>query len=380
VRTGDDVPKLLVYNLGMTRSADSSRRDFLLGRAVAREAERALSDIAAAQPLPDECSPAEEETRYLVQFSRRAMACEFALWLNAGQHRDGADAAIAALDLLEPLEQQLSVYRSDSDVCQINQLASQQAVPVESQLFELLGTCRSLWEMSRGAFDPTAGPLIALWGFKYRSGRLPTRDEIATALPTVGFRHVILDEDMQTVQFAQAGVELNLGSVGKGHALDRGSQILHERGVSDFIFHGGNSSVLARGSRAGSSDGGWSVGIRHPLRPEHRLGELVLRNQALSTSGSGTQFFIQQGKRYGHVLDPRTGWPAEGVLSATVIAPTATEAEALSTACYVLGPTDAAELIAANPHYGAVMLCPGPTPGSLDCQVLGCIQESWRLY
>jgi thiamine biosynthesis lipoprotein len=356
----------------------ATRRDFITGRAAVREAAQALDELTVPAPLPADCSPADDAARYLVQFSRRAMACEFALWLNAGQHADGAETALAALDLLEPLEQQLSVYRPDSEICEINRRATIEAVPVEARLFDLLKGCRGLWELTDGAFDITAGPLIDLWGFKYRSGRLPTRDEIAATLPKVGFQHVLLDDAQRTIKFMRPELELNLGGIGKGYALDHCRELLLEHGVDNFIFHGGNSSVLALGQRGGSTDGGWSVGVRHPLKPEQRLGELVLRNQALSTSGSGTQYFIHQGKRYGHMLDPRNGWPAEGVLSATAISSTATEAEALSTACYVLGPTAAAKLMERNPFYGAVLTCPGATPGSVDCHVLGNAGECWR--
>src|SRR5690606_4402755 len=125
-----------------------------------------------------------------------------------------------------------------------------------------------------------------------------------------------------------------------------------------FLLHGGNSSVLARGSSdatAGSEhdDAGWWIGLRHPLRPDQRVGQVRLLNSALGTSGSGTQFFIHKGRRYGHILDPRSGWPAQNVLSTTVIAPTAAEADALATAFYVMGSSAVEEFCQRHPQISA---------------------------
>src|SRR5262249_4156409 len=149
-------------------------------------------------------------------------------------------------------------------------------------------------------------------------------------------------EPQWKVRLDRAGVEINLGSIGKGYALDRMAELLVAEGIENFLIHGGNSSVLGRG--VGQESGvrsqeleeteretrGWWVGLRHPLVPERRIGEICLRDRALGTSGSGTQFFVHEGKRYGHILDPRTGRPAEGTLSTTVAAPTGAEADALA--------------------------------------------------
>src|SRR5205807_6185114 len=139
-------------------------------------------------------------------------------------------------------------------------------------------------------------------------------------------------------------------------------------GVHDFLIHGGNSSVLARGRR--NSELGWSIALRHPLKPEVRLAEFILSNQALGTSGSGTQFFHYQGKRYGHIVDPRSGWPAEQVLSATVIAPTAEQADALSTAFYILGPEPARLYCERHPEIAGLLVRPTGTSGEIELHPL----------
>jgi len=120
------------------------------------------------------------------------------------------------------------------------------------------------------------------------------------------------------------------------------------------------------------------VGVRNPLRPDRRLGQLILQNKALGTSGSGTQFFEHQGRRLGHILDPRTGWPAEGVLSVSVVAATAAEADALATAFYVMGPEAARSYCERHAEVGFVMACPGVRAGSLSVHVAGLAEGSWQ--
>jgi thiamine biosynthesis lipoprotein len=142
------------------------------------------------------------------------------------------------------------------------------------------------------------------------------------------------------VRFLRPGVEINPGAIGKGWAIDRAVESLAAAGVASVLVHGGQSSVRARGTQGPAVEGrhGWRVGLRHPLRPGRRLATITLDDRALGTSGSGTQFFIDRGRRVGHILDPRTGLPAEGVISATVLAESAADADALATALYVLGP------------------------------------------
>ena len=173
-------------------------------------------------------------------------------------------------------------------------------------------------------------------------------------------------------------MELNLGGIGKGHALDRMSEMLRGDAVEHFLLHGGHSSVLARGSRAGSTaeQSGWTVGLAHPLRPGERLAEFRLQNQALGTSGSGTQYFYHQGQRYGHIIDPRSGRPAGAVLSSTVIAPTAAEADALSTAFYVGGIELARGYCESHPDVAAVLVT--QAAAQLRLEAINIADEAWR--
>ena len=294
------------------------------------------------------------------------MACEFEVYLNAGQHPAAAAGALAALDLVDALEAQLTVYRETSEVMDINRRAAVEPVAVEPRLFQLLQLCLRLNAETGGAFDITSGPLTKVWGFYRRQGAVPTAEAIEQARQNVGGEKIELDETRRTVRFTRPGVEINLGSIGKGYALDRCAERLAEQDVESFLLHGGQSSVLGRGSRretleaghetSNKGAAGWKVGVIHPLRPDDRLAEILLRNRALGTSGAGSQFFRHAGKRYGHILDPRTGWPAEGVYSSTVVASTAAEADALATAFFVLGPVKAIEYCQTHPRVAFLMV------------------------
>jgi FAD:protein FMN transferase len=198
-------------------------------------------------------------------------------------------------------------------------------------------------------------------------------------------RHLEFDDNNRGIRLRFAGVEINLGSIGKGYAIDRAAEVLAAAGVENFLLHGGNSSVLARGTAAADSSksqatDGWWIGLRHPLELERRIGEIRLFNRALGTSGSGTQFFMHEGRRYGHILDPRTGRPSEGTLSTTVAAPTGAEADALATAFYVLGADNAVEYCRRNPGLSAVIMSPGESPDRILVTLSGLADDEIRIY
>ncbi len=313
--------------------------------------------------------------------TRRAMACEFSLQYHAADGSAANDAAMAALDLIDELEAQLTIFRETSEIIEINRRAGVKPVPVESRLFSLLELCVWLQAETRGAFDLTSGPLSRLWGFLRREGRVPAASEIAEALRSVDGGNIVLDHAAGTIEFHAADIEINLNAVGKGYALDRASEVLVQRGVDDFLMHGGGSSVSARGRDRGDPTPGWRIGVPHPHERHRHVGEIVLRDEALGTSGAGTQFFMENGRRYGHLIDPRTGWPAEGVFTATAVATTAAEADALSTALYILGPGGAAEYCATHPDIGAVLVCPpdgNNSPDAFDVHAFNLDSHRWR--
>jgi thiamine biosynthesis lipoprotein len=370
----------------MTTPSRPTRRQFLKGRATDARLDGPegvpppAGEPGATRPAGDSLAPPllVEKSSLVVSVCRRAMACDFEAQLAAGRKDDSMQHVFAALDLVEAIEGQLTVYRNESEVIGVNRLAAEQPVEVEPRLFALLRLAERLCRETGGALDITAGPLSEAWGFSRRQGRLPSDAEITTALQCVGMDHVVLDETQRTVAFRRPGVSVNFNSIGKGYALDRMAELLADNGVDDYLLHGGRSSVLARGTRPGMDGVGWPIGLRHPLRPTERLAEFYLRDQALATSGSATQFFRHQGRQYGHILDPRTGRPAEGVYSATVIAPSAAEADALSTAFYVMGPDAVEQYCAGRPEISAILVFPARREGAVEVVAVGLDDDQWR--
>jgi FAD:protein FMN transferase len=341
-----------------------TRRSFLRGAALGRELTGVVERRIESGPSLD------DRSSFLVSVCRRAMACEFEVQLAANRNDNSMEQVFAALDLVESLESQLTVYRDDSEVIRINGRAFEQPVQVEPGLFALMQLAQRLHVETEGALDITSGPLSETWGFSRREGRIPSEDQIAAARERVGMQHVSLDASEKTIGFKRSGLCINFNSLGKGYALDRMAELLAANDVNNYLVQGGKSSVLARGNQPGCGETGWAIGVRHPLRPAERLAELVLRDEALSTSGAGTQFFIRRGRRYGHILDPRTGYPADGLYSATAIAPTAAEAEGLSTAFYVMGPERTAAFCASRPEIGAMLVQPSEREG--DIRLVAC--------
>lgn len=349
----------------------ASRRNFLRGRITSPE-----TDSTGKTPSSGLETGRSSSGAYLIQLSRRAMACQFEVYLNAAGPGTEAEAAVEALDLVDQLEQQLSAYRADSEICQLEAIAHQHPVVVEPRLFQLLELSMTLYRDTGGAFDITAGPLSKVWGFFDRQGYVPPENDLAAAMQRVGSDQIVLESENKTLFLTRAGVELNLGSIGKGYALDRCREVLFDRGVDNFLIHGGTSSVLASGSRDDVSDDlGWEVGVPHPLRPDRRLGTVYLKDEALGTSGAAFQAFVHQGKKYGHVLDPRTGRPSTKVLSSTVIAPTAALADALATACYVMGPDETEAFLEKYPDVSVLLVVEGKRRGAVEKILLGGMDQ-----
>jgi thiamine biosynthesis lipoprotein len=264
-------------------------------------------------------------------------------------------AARAALDEADEIEALLTVFRETSPVVDLNTRAAGEDVPVAPALLALLRRSAELHVRTEGAFDITSTPLSRCWGFLKREGRLPSDDAIEQARALVGMSHVRLDSERRTVRFARTGVELNFGAIGKGYALDRMGEVLRARGTRRALLSAGRSSVLALGGRGR----GWPIDVR-PRLASRKAGRLWLRGGGVGTSGAGEQFVEVEGRRYGHVIDPRTGRPASGVLGASVVAPDAATADALSTAFLIGGPDLAERYCAVHPATMAVLVMDEP--------------------
>ena len=294
------------------------------------------------------------DSDHWVRVHRVAMACRFEVMLSSDDAGDVA-AARSALDEADDLEALLTVFRDTSAVSDLNRRAADENVVVPPRLFALLARSAQLHGRTDGAFDVTSTPLSRCWGFLTREGRLPTDEEIADARGIVGMRHIRLDATHASVRFGRAGVEVNFGAIGKGFALDRMGDLLRARGARRALLSAGHSSVLALGGKGR----GWPVDLR-PRLASRRVGRLWITNGAVGTSGAGEQFIEIDGQRYGHVIDPRTGRPADGVLGASVITRDAATADALSTAFLIGGPELARRYCAAYPDVLAVFVLDEP--------------------
>ncbi len=257
-----------------------------------------------------------------------------------------------AFDELRRLDSLLSNYKPDSEWSRLNREAGRRPVRVGAELFDLLQACQAYSRASEGAFDITVGPLVKIWGFYKGSGRLPHRAEIRGALAKTGYRHLIMDPEQQSVRFAKPGMELDPGGIGKGYAVDRMIGALKAAGISSALISAGGSSIYGLG--APPHQPGWKVRIRHPKAPSRTIEDVILQNQSISTSGSYEKFFVAGGKRYTHIFDPRTGYPAEGVVSVSVIAPSTLDSEAWTKPFFIRGRRWAAQN---KPQGFRVFLC-----------------------
>ena len=241
------------------------------------------------------------------------------------------------------LDRKLSRYSPRSMVRRINTEASTAPVFLDSEFCDLLSVCFEFHDATQGAFDITVFPLLELWGFTGQSSSPPTDEQIELCLKKVGMRHLDFDPARRSIRFAEPGVQIDFGGVGKGYALQRVRQILHRCGVENALVNFGDSSILAIGQHPFGDS--WRVGVQHPDFAEQTVHEWVVRNGSVSTSGASHRFVTGNGKKYGHILNPRSGHPSDPHTSISVHSSCALEAEVLSTSLTVLNPGQRKEVL-----------------------------------
>ena len=252
------------------------------------------------------------------------------------------------------LDALLSVWREGSDVQRVNAAAGREAVPVSRELLEVLAAARQVSEWTGGKFDATFAALSDVWRFDHdRDGRVPSAAELAVRLPLVDYKAVSVDERAGTVFLETKGMRLHVGGVGKGYAIDRAAAILRARGIHDFIIQSGGD-LYASGRRANRP---WRVGIQDPRGADNvSFAAMALTDAALSTSGDYERAFLRDGRRYHHILDPASGMPADRSRSVSILARSATLADALSTGVFVMGPDEGLALVERLPDVEAVIV------------------------
>lgn len=263
------------------------------------------------------------------------------------------DAAIeAVLAEMRRVDEAMSTYKPTSELSIVNARAAQEPIKISGELFDLLNTALEYSRITDGAFDVTYASVGYMYDF--RKHVRPDEKQIAAALPGINYRHIELDRTNSTVHFARPGVRVDLGGIGKGHAVDRGIAVLQARGIEHaLVTAGGDSRII--GDRFGNP---WVVGIRHPDRKDEVIARIPLEDAAISTSGDYERYFDENGVRYHHIIDPKTGRSASKVRSATIIGSTATRTDGLSKTAFVLGPEQAIELYNRLDDIDAVLVTP----------------------
>lgn len=265
-----------------------------------------------------------------------AMGTEFAIDLYGPNATKLESAAEQASEEAKRIDQMLSNYIPESELSRINREAYDHPVRVSDELFNLVSACLQYSRKSEGSFDITVGPLMKVWGFYKGSGHLPHRAEVRAAMSHMGYQNIELDPAHHTVRFKQPGMSLDPGGVGKGYAVDQMAAVLQANGITSGLVSGGGSSIYGIGVPP-NDDRGWYIRIRDPKDEKKTAAVVYLKDDSVSTSGSYEKFFYAEGKLYSHIMDPRTGYPAEGMLSVSVVAHKTLDSEVWAKPYYILG-------------------------------------------
>jgi len=294
------------------------------------------------------CRPPEPEP---VKREQILMGIPVSITIAGAEKERAHGAAELAFREIARIDQMMSTYLPESDISRLNGAAGTDWVPIDPELAYVIKESRRYSELSQGAFDITYKPLSKLWRFEPGS-RPPASEAVQAILPLVDYRAVLLD-DTGRGRLDKPGMAIGLGGIAKGYAVDRAVAVLQESGIAHAVINaGGDIRMLGRksGERA------WYVGIQDPRDPNTLMEELALTDSAVATSGDYERFFLYDGVRYHHILDPRTGFPARGCRSVTVISETAMAADALATTVFILGPKKGLSLIEALPDSDAMIV------------------------
>lgn len=271
-----------------------------------------------------------------IEKSYQAMGTTYTIAAYGDDPQNLAAILDAAFEEVRRVDELLSNYKPSSELSQVNRLAAEAPQRVSPELFELLALCRSYGKESEGTFDMTVGPLMKVWGFYRGRGKLPTKREIRESLDKVGFENIVLDPDRRTISFRKQGVELDPGGVGKGYAVDRLARKIRGYKVKAALISASTSSIYAIGAPPGEPRG-WKVSLRDPRNAGRVVETVYLKDESMSTSGSYEKFFRVDGVMYSHIMDPRTGMPAQGSLSVSIVAPSTLDSEIWAKPYFIQG-------------------------------------------
>jgi len=304
------------------------------------------------------------ESSVVYQEGRLLMGTVVTLTIPSDDEELARSAAEQAFGAMEAVDQCMSLYREESELSRLNRSPARHAIPVTQALFTVIEAAIKYAELTSGAFDITVAPAVRAWGFMSGEWRVPTPEELERLRSIVGYRLIRLDRARRSVELACEGVEIDLGGIAKGYAIDAAREALEEAGLRDGMIDAGGD-IYVMGGQPGQET--WNVGIRHPVDESRLLTVLRVTNRAVATSGNAARSFVRDGTLYGHILDPRTLLPTRGTLSVTVIAPSAMMADALATATFVLGPEEGMKFINQLPEVEAIICADGEATGADVC-------------
>ena len=293
----------------------------------------------------------------LLKQTRMIMGTFAEVSLYSNDDKTAGKAIEGALDEMERMDRIMSNYKSDSELSKVNKKAAKSPVPCNAELLDVIERSQYYSELSGGAFDITVSPIVALWGFFREKGHVPPDKEIEKVLPAVSYKNIVINKSNDTKKPAtiflkNTQTQIDLGAIGKGYAVDKALEIIKKCGIDNGCINlGGNIYVL--GTPPGKN--AWKIGVQHPRNRDEILGYLELKNEATATSGDYERFFEFNGKRYSHIINPQTGRPVSGTIATTIVAPTGTEVDALSTSVFVLGHEKGMELIKKIPNADAMI-------------------------
>ena len=263
-----------------------------------------------------------------------------------------------AISEMKRLEKEMSEWTKDSQVYAIDSQAGKRPVRVSQELFHVISSAIKISELSDGAFDISWAALRGLWNFTNGKKYVPSPEQIHKRLKLVNYKNIILDKTHQTVFLKNKGMAIGLGGIAKGYIVDMAMQVLVNNGINNAIIKAGGD-MRVEGTKNSRP---WRISIRHPRDPNKSLGILYLSNISISTSGDYERFFMKNGIRYHHIINPETGYPAKGVMSVTILAPDTMTSDALSTTVFVLGPEKGLKLIEMLPGIEGIIVDAKGTP------------------
>lgn len=279
-------------------------------------------------------------------FKKSKFLMDTVVTITAVSTKDEVEKAVDAIfSEIERIENLMSGFREGSDVDRINKSAGVSPVKVDKDTLNVIIKAIEISEMTGGAFDITIGPLSKLWGFGEKENYIPSEEEVRDRLSLINYRELIVNKAKSEVFLKKKGMSIDLGGIAKGYSADRGIEILKNRGIKAGIVAVAGD-IRTFGKRPDGKP--WHIGIKHPREKDKVLTTIDLEDSSISTSGDYERYFVKNGIRYHHILDPKSGYPASECQSVTIISKEGILVDALATAVFVLGPEKGMEFIESN--------------------------------